>query len=294
MDVITYFLGVDIGGTHIDGVCIDRDMRIVKRVTVPLPPSALSKKTIIDNVFKCLDMLCRGRKPPKPGCIGAAVPGAIKDGVVMKSPNLPFLDSVDFRSMLSRRYGTKVLVDNDVNCMAFGEHVRRKQKNLVAITLGTGIGSGIVIDGRVYRGRSFAGEIGHMTIEFDGTKCSCGNIGCFEEYASARSVRRLSWKHLGNGMEPHDAFRLAKDGNAKAMLVWEEYGKVLGVAMTNIALILDPDIIVLGGGISKAYEFFRDSMEAEMKKRLFIPMPNIVLGKPNGNAFGAACMALKA
>lgn len=293
MDIIAYIVGVDIGGTHIDGVCIDKSMRIVKKASIPLPSTALNKKLIIEKLFRCIDTLCKGRKPLKPLCVGAAVPGAIKDGIVIRSPNLPFLKSTNFRSLLSKRYRTRIVVDNDVNCLAFGELVRRKDENLVALTLGTGIGGGIVIGGKVYRGRSFAGEIGHMTIKLDGSKCVCGNIGCFEEFASVRSVRRLSKKYLGKSMEPHDVFRLAKGGNSKARLVWKEYGKMLGIALANVNNILNPDTIVLGGGISKAYGFFRDAMRAEMKKRLFIPLPMIALGRSNGNAYGAACMALK-
>jgi glucokinase len=177
--------------------------------------------------------------------------------------------------------------------MACGESVSRREKNIVALTLGTGIGCGLVIDGKVHRGSSYAGEAGHMTIKLDGSRCACGNLGCFEEYASVRSVRRLSAKHLGKGMESREVCELAKAGSKKAKKVWKEYGRMVGIGLANLCLILDPDIIVLGGGISKAFTYFRDAMKAEMKKRMFIPLPKIVLGKSNANAYGAACMALK-
>ncbi len=293
MGFIDYAIGVDIGGTHIDGVCIDGRGRTITKASIPIGNKKLNKKLVIDNMIECIDTLIEGDKPIKPICIGAAVPGTIKDGMVKKSPNLPFLNSTDFKSLLSKRYKTKAVVDNDVNCMAYGEMMRRKGKDIVVLTLGTGIGGGIVIGGKVYRGRSHAGEIGHMTIKLDGSRCKCGNLGCFEEFASVRSVRRLSRKHLGKANDPYDVYKMAKGGNRKARLVWNDYGRMLGVALTNISYILDPDTIVLGGGISKAYELFRDSMIAEMKKRLFIPMPRIVTGMSNGNSYGAACMALK-
>jgi len=291
MSNMSYAVGVDIGGTHIEGVCINPDMRIIKEKRIRMP-ARLNKKLVISKVLQCLDLLCGDEGKDLLG-IGVGVPGVIKGGVVKKSPNLPFLDSTDFRSLISGKFKTKVAIDNEVNCMAFGESVSRKEKNVVVLTLGTGIGGGLVINGKVHRGRSFAGEIGHMTIKFDGSKCVCGNTGCFEEYASARSVRRLSTKLLGKGMEPHEVYELAEKGNEQAKLVWKEYGKMLGVGLANLCFILDPAIIVLGGGISKACKYFEDPMLAEMKKRMFIPLPKIVVGKSNANAYGAACMALK-
>ncbi len=286
---MAYAAGVDIGGTHIEGVRIDKGLRITKKARVDLP-ARLDKHAIISNLHKCLDILCKDAGLLG---IGAAVPGVINNGVVMKSPNLPFLNGTDFRSMLVRKFRTRVVVDNDVNCMALGESVKRQGKDLVALTLGTGIGGGLIIDGKVHRGRSYAGEIGHMTIESDGPKCMCGNRGCFEEYVSVRSVRRLSAKFLGRKMEPHEVCELADKGNRKARRVWEEYGKMLGTGLANVCFILDPDVIVLGGGISKAYSHFRKAMRSEMRKRMFIPMPKIVTGKSYGNAYGAACMAMK-
>jgi glucokinase len=299
-----YAVGIDIGGTHISGVRIDGNMHVVRKAKIPVPAKK-DKNLMTSLLFRCLDELCKNGGDNKLAGklnyklahkligIGAAVPGVIKGGVVERSPNLPFFNKTDFKSLISRRFKARVVVDNDVNCMAFGESVNREEKNIVALTLGTGIGGGLVIDGKLYRGRCFAGELGHMVIKFDGSRCACGNLGCFEEYASARSVRRLSAKVLGKRLEPHEVDRLIKNGNKRAKKVWTEYGKMLGVGLTNFCYILDPDLIVLGGGISKAYIYFKDSMLAEMKKRVFIPLPKIVTGKQNANAYGAACLALK-
>ena len=271
-------------------MCIDDAKRIIGEERI-LMPSKIGKKIVISMLLKCIETLCADY-PRKLTGIGIAAPGAIEDGVVKRSPNLPFLDSTDLSSLLPKRFKTNVVVDNDVNCMAFGESVGRSEKNIIALTLGTGIGCGLILGGKVHRGRSFAGEAGHMTIKFDGSRCACGNLGCFEEYASVRSVRRLSAKHLGKSLEPREVCELADTGDRKAKKVWKEYGRMVGIGLANLSLIMDPEIIVLGGGISKAFKHFKSSMKAEMKERMFIPLPKIVTGRSNGNAYGAACMVL--
>jgi glucokinase len=287
---MSYAVGIDIGGTHIEAVSINTDFKIVRKEKMPLPAKK-NKKIVTAKLMECLEKLC-GEKGLT--CIGIAVPGIIKNGVVEKSPNLPFLKGTDFKSLISKRFRTKVVVENDVKCMAFGESMRRKERNFIVLTLGTGIGGGLVINGNVHYGMSSAaGEVGHMSIKFDGPECVCGNLGCFEEYASIRAVRRLSSKIMGKGMEPHEVFNLAEKGDKKAKDLWKEYGKIFGIGLSNLCFILDPELIVLGGGISKAFRYFKNSMLEEMKKRMFIPVPKIEAERENANAYGAACMALK-
>jgi len=283
-----YAIGLDIGGTHVEGVAVNERLEIVKRMKIPLPKNK-TKKIVTEKLFECVESLSR-EKGMK--AIGIGVPGLIKNSVVFRSPNLTFLDGMDFRGLF-KKYKARIVADNDVNCMAFGEAVKRKARNMVVLTLGTGIGGGIVIYGRVYRGSSFAGEVGHMTIKFDGHRCTCGNTGCFEEYAGARGVRRLSSELLGKSIEPKDVYELAKSGNKKALQVWSEYGRMLGVGLANLVDALDPEVIVLGGGIARAHKFFEGSMKNEMKKRMMLPLPEIAFETENLNAFGAACMALK-
>ena len=282
-------VGIDIGGSHIEGIAVSRDLRITGRCLVPIK-GKVSKEEFLEELFLCAEKLCRRKKLKG---IGIGVPGIVHDGIVLKSPNIPFLESTNLKGKMMKKFRTKVLVDNDVKCMAFGEMAKRKEKDILVLTLGTGVGGGIVVDGKLYRGKLFAGEIGHMTIKFDGYRCSCGNLGCFEEYASARGVRKISWRVFRKGLEPVEIFRLAQKRNKKALAVWQEYGKVLGIGLSNLCFILNPEVIVLGGGISKAYRYFGKAMKTEMERRLFIPMPRIAPGMPHGNAFGAACMVLK-
>jgi glucokinase len=282
------FMGIDIGGTHVEGVEIDRRLKITGKESVSLPAEK-DRDMMISGLFGCLGKLCKGRKPAG---IGIGVPGAVKDGVVLMSPNMRFLNSLDFGKLVVKEFGVKPAVDNEVNCLAFGEAKKSGRENIVALTLGTGVGGGLIIGGKLYRGRSCAGEIGHMAIDPSGSRCSCGNIGCFEDYVSIRGVRRLSGKLLGREMEPRDVYDLVEKGDKNAKKLWSEYGRLLGLGLSNICYILDPDLIVLGGGIANAFSYFKKSMEEEMEKRLFIPPAPVRKAMRHGNAFGAACLAM--
>jgi glucokinase len=134
------------------------------------------------------------------------------------------------------------------------------------ITLGTGVGGGIVINNKIYRGATgSAVEAGHMTIKFDGLKCSCGNLGCLEAYCSEKFFKK-------KGISPKEAAKKAKAGNKFALKIFKDYGKNLGVGLSNIINLLDPEIIVLGGGISKASKFFLEETKKETKKRTISPL----------------------
>jgi len=284
-----YAIGIDIGGSHIEALQVNSSLAIKRKMLVKLP-AVMTKRILLEKLRFCIQEL--GREKGLAG-IGVGVPGVVWDGIVLKSPNLPYLESTNLRMQVAKMKRTKVAVENDVRCMAFAEMSRRKEKDIVVLTLGTGIGGGIISGGRLLRGHHFAGEVGHMTIEKDGLPCECGNRGCFEMYASARGVRRLSRRIIGRFLEPVEVSRLAQKGNRKAIRVWHEYGKVLGAGLSNLCFILDPERIVLGGGISGAYKFFSKSMKSEMERRLFIPLPRFAIGMQHGNAIGAAATVLR-
>lgn len=284
-----YYIGIDLGGTHISGVCIDRKLNMVKGTKVNLPGKG-KKRLVMDELSNVLDELCEGEKILGI-CIG--VPGPVKDGIMFWSCNSTFMENTDFRKFASK-WSKNVIVDNDVNCMAFGEMTERKAKNLLAVTLGTGVGGGIVVDGRLHNKRPYAGEVGHMAIDPRGVKCTCGARGCFQEYVSVRGIMILSQKYLSRKFPPEDLYVMAKNGDRNARKVWEDYGKFLGLGLANLSSILDPEIIVLGGGISDAFGLFEKTMKNEMKSRLHMKPPEVVKAREDAVAFGAACMAMKA
>ncbi len=287
MDTMGYYAGIDIGGSHIEGVLIDEKLRIVKAESVGIMGKR-NRKVFLEELEGLLEELCgKGVKG-----IGMGVPGPVKKGKIFWSCNARFLEGTDFGEILRKR-SRKVAVDNDVNCMAFGEMCTRKEKNIVAVTLGTGVGGGIVIDGKLHNKRPYAGEVGHMSIDALGVKCTCGARGCWQEYVGVRGVERISRKHLGKTMEPDELYVMAKQGSRKSKAVWEDYGRLMGVGLANLCNVLDPEVIVIGGGISGALEMFEKSMKKEMRSRLNMELPAIVRGKEHAVAFGAACMAMK-
>jgi glucokinase len=284
-----HYLGIDVGGSHVSGVCIDSGLRMVKGAKTGFA-ARRKRKIVLQELGKIIDELSQGLKAKG---IGIGVPGPVKDGVMFWSCNSTFMEDTDFRKFAGK-WSKKVVVDNDVNCMAFGEMAKRKAKNLLAVTLGTGVGGGMVIDGRLHNGRPYAGEVGHMTIDPTGIRCTCGSRGCWQEYAGSRGVERLSEKHLGRTYSPDRLYALAAGGDRNARKAWEEYGRFLGIGLSNLCSILDPEMIVLGGGISEAFGLFEKSMLKEMKSRLHMKPPKIEKGMEHSVAFGAACMAMKA
>ncbi len=284
---MAYHIGIDVGGSHVDGVCIDEKLRMVSGEKVNF--TAGRKKKLIGELEKLIRELSEGKSIKG---IGIGVPGVVKKGVLLWCCNSPFLEGTDFSRILGK-FSKNVVVDNDVNCMAFGEMCTRREKNILAVTLGTGVGGGIVIDGRLHNRRPYAGEVGHMSIDPLGVRCTCGSRGCLQEYLSSRGVSRISGKYFTRNYTPEELYVLAREGDGKAQKVWNEYGKLLGVGLSNLSTILDPEIIVLGGGISEAFDAFEKSMKDEMKKRLAMKQPKVVKGKEQAVAFGAACMAMK-
>jgi glucokinase len=282
-----FFAGIDVGGSHIEGVLVDRKLSMKAKVSVK--SKKRDRKSFIEDFKKVLDGLSEGYGV---SAAGVGVPGAVKGTKMFWSPNCGHLEGIDFGTLLGK-VSKNVAVDNDVNCMALYEMAMRKEKNMLVLTLGTGVGGGIVIDGRLHNGRPFAGEIGHMTVDPDGVQCTCGSRGCFQMYASASGVRRISAAVFGREMSPKDVSSTASKGNRKALKVWEEYGKVLGMGLSSLCWVLDPQVIVVSGGISEAMPYFRKSMEMEMKKRLVFSPPHVVCGKRDANALGAALMAMK-
>jgi len=280
-------IGIDLGGSKVIAVKVGRDFRIVKKVRADF--SGKSRKEVLDKVLCCIDSLSDNGTSG----IGMGIAGVVKNGVLVKSPNMKHMEKTDFKKLLGKKYGKKVVCENDARCFAFAEAARTGAKNFIALTLGTGIGAGIFIDGSLYMGKNSAGEIGHMTIKYDGLRCHCGNTGCYEEYASGRGVERLCKKITGKKISPKEANELASKSDRKAKKVWDEYGRLVGAGLASLCYIFDPELIIIGGGISGAFGHFEKSMREEMRKRLFIPLPEIKTGLPEDNAFGAACMTLR-
>ena len=308
-----YGFGADVGGTTIKMGLFEMDGTLVEKWEIPTDTTEKGAHILQDIAATVHGKMVENdlTKDMVEG-IGIGVPGAVdKDGVVNRAVNLGW-DIVPLAEELGKLSGMKVKVGNDANVAALGEMWKGGglgQKNIVMVTLGTGVGGGIIIDGQILTGANGAGgEIGHICVNYEETdQCGCGNRGCLEQYASATGIVRLAKKKLEAGtadtvlnaenLTAKDVFDAVKAGDQVAMEIAEEFGRYLGYALANIAALVDPEAIVIGGGVSKAGEILLDYVEKAYKERVFFANKKVrfalaQLGNDAG-IFGAAKMVLK-
>jgi glucokinase len=309
---VTLFLGIDIGGTNIKAALVSEDGRA--RSFVRSPWSGRAPAEAVSVAGRLLEELGSpdGAEPPA-GC-GAGCAGLVdsRAGTVHLSPNLPEWRDVGLRHMLTEALGLPTVIENDANAAAYAEYVvgaARGVRSAVLITLGTGVGGGLILDGRLHRGSGFAGEVGHATIERDGEPCACGNAGCLERYVSAGAIVRSALSLLEQGrpsalsgageVTAEAVGEAACGGDELALEVLAEAGRALGVGLANLALILAPDLFVIGGGVAAAGEPLLGPAREEMERRAYCrgpSTPGVVpaeLGETAG-VVGAALLAREA
>ncbi len=192
----------------------------------------------------------------------------------MGSANLPGFEGFPVRDEIQKRLGTKIILENDANAAALGEKwmgAGRDVDEMILITLGTGIGGGIIIGGRVLHGElGMAGELGHMTVIPEGNPCGCGNSGCLEKHASATAIVAMArMLQLGEDITSEDVYKLAAGGNIRAMQCFTTMGRALGIALANLMNIFNFPLYLLSGGVLAAWDLFTPTMIEEIKRRSF-------------------------
>ena len=281
-------VGVDLGGTNIKAALVAKKGKIIKKYETATEAKK-GTKTVINNIISAINEVKFG----KILAIGIGSPGPMdyKNGIITNPVNLPFRN-VPLKKILQKKFSLPVFLDNDANCFALGEAIfgaGKKYQNVVGITLGTGVGGGVIIDKKIYSGRSNAAELGHMTIKFDGLKARSGNHGDIEEYVSARGIRKIF-----GGSDPYSISRLALAGNKKAIKTFDEIGYYFGIGLTNIIYAFDPDIIVVGGKISNSWKFFSKAMHKTVKERYFAKPCRTVKSKlKDAGILGAAALVVE-
>ncbi len=284
-------IGVDIGGTNIKYGIVSTSGRILNKGFVS---SGLDRKGVLSNLRRVIDsslVFARKRKI-KLSSVGVGVPGTvdiIKGKIVGIPPNLPFLADFALRKYLQKYFEYPVFIDNDANVMALAEYKfgsAKGYKNCICITLGTGIGSGIILDGKLFRGSSFVGpELGHISICFHGIKCNCGNYGCLEMYASEPAMLKRAKELLRekrnsilyklvnrdlNRLKAIDIFFAEKLKDKVACRVVQETAYYLGAGLSSTVNLFNPEVIVIGGGVAIASgRNFIKLIKAEVKDRAF-------------------------
>jgi glucokinase len=274
---------VDLGGTNLRTALLSSEGDILDKRKEATYASDGWKKVVqrlIQNIGRQQEIAAR--QGLSVAAVGVGAPGVIlvDKGIVVKSPNFPDWNNLPLKDELESVLSLPVTIENDANAAALGEQWRgagRGIGSMILLTLGTGVGGGIVLDKQIWHGADgMAGEIGHMTIIPDGRQCGCGNTGCLEMYASARGIVQ-SYRDAGGAsetaMQPEitsvQVYQEASDGNARAVKVMRDMGRILGIGIANLINIFNPEMVVIGGGVKDAWPLFIDTTRAEIRKRAF-------------------------
>jgi glucokinase len=274
--MVEYSIGIDLGGTNLRAAAIDRSGKMLAKVAGSTHLSAGREAVVADMVAGVHNLSEQFGAGGLAG-VGVGVPGFIilEKGIITDSPNLPGFANFPIRDEIERQLGAPVVLENDANAAALGEKwmgAGRDHNDLVLLTLGTGIGGGIISGGRVLHGFvGMAGELGHTTVVPSGNPCGCGNRGCLEKHASATAVVAMArMMGLGENLTSEAVYRLAAAGDEKAQAVFVAMGQALGIALATLVNVFNFPLYLLSGGVLPAWDLFAPHMIAECRRRSFI------------------------
>lgn len=269
-------IGVDVGGTNIKLGLVAPSGKIIAKTNLITKSYVHHPRQMINALVTAIRALIRdnGKTIKDVAGIGIGLPGQINSprGIVLFLPNVPGWKNVPLRKIIQKQLKLPVFMDNDVNLIALGEWklgAGKGYKNLVCITLGTGVGGGLILDGSLYRGEGFvAGEIGHMPLNEHGPACNCGGMGCFERYVGNRILMDKAASIFGKeNIRPQDVFALANRGNALAVRFWRETATHIGNALVGVINLLNPRLVIIGGGIANNYKFMGKTIQKVIRRR---------------------------
>jgi glucokinase len=298
-----FSIGVDLGGTNLRIAAVDDQGALVEKVTLGTKVSR-GRDHVIADMCDAIQRLSDKFKDTAPMMgIGIGVPGIIdmQTGLVRESPNLP--DWVDYpaRAAIEQRLKTVVILENDANVAAMGEKwlgAARDYADMAMLTLGTGVGGGLVLGGAIWCGANgMAGEFGHTTVEPDGHLCGCGNHGCLEQYASATAIVRMAREAIARDsnsglaqaassdaeFSAKSIYNLAIQGDEEARRIYRYVGRCLGIVLSTLVNSLNLPIYVIGGGVSSAWEAFSPSIFEELRQRCMVYAATAPSDAPAGN-----------
>jgi glucokinase len=290
-----FSIGVDLGGTNLRIAAVSSQGQLLEKVTLGTKV-ALGRDHVIHEMCDAIQRLSANYKETgKFLGAGIGVPGIIdmQTGMLRKSANLPGWEDYPVRAEIERRLGfqknaARVVLENDANVAALGEQwlgAARGVPNVAVVTLGTGIGGGIVLGGKIWHGMNgMAGEFGHVTVEPEGRPCGCGNHGCAEQYASATAIMRMARGAIASGEAPSLAsaassdsefgaksvYNLAIQGDEHARRIFRSFGRYLGILLADLVNVLNLDMFVIGGGVSSAWDAYAPNMFEELRERSLV------------------------
>jgi len=300
-----YSIGVDLGGTNLRAAAVTRGGEIIRKIA-----GATDLKdghdAVISDMVNSINALKQTCGDGMLAGVGIGVPGFIDmgKGVIMNSNNLPDFNGYPVREEIENRLGTPIFLENDANAAALGEKwagAGRDVDDLILLTLGTGIGGGIVTDGKILHGfMGMAGEIGHITVNPTGNPCGCGNYGCLEKHTSATAISAMARLiQLGDELTSKEVYEMAVAGEPRAKQIFQTVGGYLGIALATMINLFNFPLYLLSGGVLGAWDQFAPAMFAEVEKRSFTfrnsktRIDKAVLGDEAG-LIGAAALPFQA
>jgi glucokinase len=285
-----FSIGVDLGGTNLRIAAISSDGQLLEKVTFG-SKGGQSRDQVINQMSEAIQLLSSKYKATgKLLGAGIGIPGIVdlQTGTLRKSANLPGWEDYPVRAEIEGRLKARVVLENDANVAALGEQwlgAARGIPNMAVVTLGTGIGGGIVLEGKIWHGMNgMAGEFGHVTIEPEGHPCGCGSHGCAEQYASASAIMRMAREAIASGEAPSLAkaassdaefgaksvYNLAIQGDEHARRIFRSFGRYLGILLADLINVLNLDMFVIGGGVSSAWDAYAPNMFEELRERSLV------------------------
>jgi glucokinase len=283
-------IAADLGGTNLRAATVDSDGRIHERIKQQTPKAERASEIVRAIVAAARECERRSReRGAQIRAVSIVVPGTvqIEEGVVMKAPNVPCLDGFRLAAALESELQWPAVLENDANAAAVGEMWRgagQGKRTIICVTLGTGVGGGIILDGKLWRGiDGSGGEIGHIGVEpFGGVACTCGSRGCLEVYASATAIVRMTREarprypnsplHTSEELTAEGVYKSGLEGDELALEVFRRMGIYLGVGLASLINIFNPEMIVIGGGVADGWDLFIRHVREQITARAF-PVP---------------------
>ncbi|TPX29491.1 ROK family protein [Cylindrospermopsis raciborskii] len=278
-------IGIDLGGTSIKSGVFDPNGKRLQSITLQTPKPA-TPEAVLSTMLEGINSLIK--QNDRILALGVGTPGPVDAAgrVAKVAINLEGWDNVPLAEWLENRTGIPTILANDANCAGLGEAwlgAGRDFQNLILLTLGTGVGGAIILDGKLFVGhQGAAGELGLITLNPNGPLCNSGNQGSLEQYTSIGAISRRT------GKDPAILGKLAQQGDIQSLTFWQEYGKDLGIGLTSLIYVLTPQAIIIGGGISASFEYFLPAMQEEIETRV-LPSSRIglqILQAKLGNSAG--------
>jgi glucokinase len=304
MEAGVFYIGMDLGGTTFKALAVTPDGSILGRTQADTRAQE-GPQAVVQRMVAAIGQL-QQEVAPAPwhlAAVGFGIPGIVdlSAGIVRRSPNLPGWEDFDLSAALSQHLEVPVTIENDANAAVLGEAwlgAGRGTGHFLMLTLGTGVGGGAIIAGNILHGaHGYGGEVGHTVVDPAGPLCQCGSYGCLEQFASGTAVARMAEPYYGK-VTAHDVALAAQRGEARAVEVYHQVGRYLGIACASLANLFNPECIAIGGGAARAFDLFIETLQATMRPRTFPEIFDSVRIVPaecgnDAGGFGAVYQAMQ-